>query len=43
MYFLTSLLGSKFFGHPILNLNENLTAAATKLFKTLLDHQSANI
>jgi hypothetical protein len=35
--FLTSLPGSNFFGHPILNLNENLTDAAIKLSKTLLE------
>ena len=34
---LTSLLGSKFFGHPIQSLNENLTDAAIKLSKTLLE------
>ena len=33
----TSLLGANFFGHPILNLKENLTDAAIKLSKTLLE------
>ena len=36
-HFLTSLPGSKFFGHPILSLNENFTDAAIKLSRTLLE------
>jgi hypothetical protein len=31
------LPGSKFLGHPMLSLNENLTDAAIKLSKTLLE------
>jgi len=31
------LPGSNFFGHPIVNLNENFTLAAIKLSKTLLE------
>ena len=34
---ITSLFGLNFFGHPIFNLNENLTDAAIKLFKTLFE------
>ena len=34
---LTFLPGSNFLGHPMLNLNENLTEAAIKLSKTLLE------
>jgi hypothetical protein len=34
---LTSLPGSKFFGQPILSLNENFTDAAIKLSRTLLE------
>ena len=34
---LTFLPGANFFGHPMLNLKENLTDAAIKLSKTLLE------